>query len=155
MTDLGLYSNISLSCGYGTASKLGPIAYFGLAKNDTANCKAAFDAPDEPTRYFDSQCFVDAAAISIEDDDKDQTNNTWANVEAGTRPWPPGTAATTKRNLQVANTTNTTTAAGEETPNTTTTTKGIGLYDEQVLTACYNDLVKRKQGQPEPTKGLP
>jgi hypothetical protein len=140
LTDLGLYSNISLSCGYGTASKLGPIAYFGLAINDTANCKAAFDAPDEPTRYFDSQCFVDAAAISI----MDQTSNTWASVEAGTRPWPPGSAATTRRNLQV------TAAAGENTP------KGpIGLYDEQALTVCYNDLVKRKQGQPEPTKGLP
>ena len=91
MTDLGLASNISLSCGSGTASKLGPIAYFGLAINDTANCKAAFDAPDEPTSYFDSTCFVDAA-------DKDKTNNTWASVEADPRPWPPGSAATTKKN---------------------------------------------------------
>jgi len=149
-----LYSNISLSCGYGTASKLGPIAYFGLAVNDTANCKAAFDAPDEPTRYFDSECFVDNA-ISTNAADKDKNKNTWASVEEDGKPWPPGTAATTRRNLQV------TAAAGEKreletTPTTTTTTttpkptptttKGpIGLYDEQKLTVCYNDLVKRKQ----------
>jgi len=137
-----------LSCGYGTASKLGPIAYFGLAKNDTANCKAAFDAPDKPTSYFDSTCFVDAA-------DEDKTKDTWASVEEGARPWPPGTAATTRRNLE------TTTAAGEKTP------KGpSGLYDEQALTVCYNDLVKRNfklsqerirddGKQLDPTKGLP
>lgn len=96
-----MHANISLSCGSTTDAlvgkelrKLGPIAYFGLAKNDTANCKAAFDAPDEPLSYFDSTCFVDGA-------DTDKNKNTWASVEAGTRPWPPGTAATTRRNLQV------------------------------------------------------
>lgn len=138
MTDLGLYSNISLSCGYGTASKLGPIAYFGLAVNDTANCKAAFDAPDEPTRYFDSECFVDNA-ISTNAADKDKNKNTWASVEEDGKPWPPGTAATTRRNLQV------TAAAGEKRELETTPKGPIGLYDEQKLTVCYNDLVKRKQ----------
>lgn len=140
MTDLGLHANISLSCGYGTASKLGPIAYFGLAKNDSANCRSVTDAPDEPMGYFDPECFVDAA-------DKDKTKSTWASIEEDTKPWPPGTASTTnktRRNLQV------TTAAGEE------ASEGpISLYDEQALTTCYNDLVKRNQGQPEPTKGLP
>ena len=63
----------------------------------------------------------------------DKNKNTWASVEAGTRPWPPGTAATTRRNLQV------TAAAGEK------TSKGpISVYDEEALTVCYNDLVKRK-----------
>jgi len=134
ITDLGLSSNISLSCGSGTASKLGPIAYFGLAINDTANCKAAFDAPDEPTSYFDSTCFVDAA-------DKDKNKNTWASVESmnvkGTRPWPPGSAATTKRNLEETDGSKKG-AAGEQTPQ-----GPIGLYDERALTVCYNDLVQR------------
>jgi hypothetical protein len=50
--DLAMYSNITLTCGFG-AAKLGPIAYFGLAKSDTDNCKAAFDKPDQPNEYFD------------------------------------------------------------------------------------------------------
>ena len=127
LTGLGVHANISLSCGYGAATdsliKLGPIAYFGPARNDTVNCKAAFDAPDEPMSYFDSTCFVDAA-------DKDKNKNTWASVEEGTKPWPPGTAATTSRNLEGDKpAANDKTAAGDKTPKAIPHS-GIGLYDE-------------------------
>ena len=81
LKDLALYSSITLTCGFG-AAKLGPIAYFGLAKSDADNCKSAFNMPDKPEKYFDTQCYVNAA-------DKEATKNTWGSVAVSTVAWPP------------------------------------------------------------------